>query len=92
MLRKTYHVDVSAPELDGLGGRDQLEGQDSEPRQSIFPTAGETPGRIDEADDVSVEGTIDWVQDSHFGQTHVGEQQHDTGDKIWLFVLVVLVR
>lgn len=55
------HVDVITPKRDCFRGSNQFERQDSEPRESVFPTTGETPGLIDEADNISVEGTVDGV-------------------------------
>jgi hypothetical protein len=84
MPRDTNHVDIITPKRDCFRGGNQFERQDSEPRKSIFPTTGEAPGLVDEADNVSVEGTVDGVEDGHLGESQGGEQQHETDDDIWI--------
>jgi hypothetical protein len=80
--KSTNHVDVSAPELNRLGRSDQLEWENCEPGQSVFPTTGKTPRGIDEADNVGVKGTVDGVKNSHLCEGEVGAEQHDTDDEI----------
>jgi hypothetical protein len=76
------HVDIVSPELDGDGGGDQFEGEHSQPSESVLPTHGETPRRIDEADDVGEEGTVDGVEDSHLSQSQACAEKHDTDDEV----------
>lgn len=76
------HVDIFSPELDGDGGSDQFKGEHSQPSQSVLPTHGEAPRRIDEAADVCEEGTVDGVEDSHLSQGQACAEKHDTDDEV----------
>ncbi len=51
-------------------------------RKGKLELEGNQPRRIDEADDIGIESTIDGVQDSHFTQSLHCKQQHDTDNQI----------
>lgn len=76
------HVDIFSPELDGDGSGDEFERKHGQPSKSVLPTHGETPRRIDEADDVGKEGTVDGVEDSHLSESQACAEKHDTDDEI----------
>jgi hypothetical protein len=76
------HVDIFSPELDGDGGGDEFERKHGQPSKSVLPTHGETPRRIDEADDVGKEGTVNRVEDSHLSESQACAEKHDTDDEI----------
>lgn len=76
------NADICSPEANCQRCGSELKGQDSEPRECIVQTHGKTPRRIDEADDVSVECTIDRVQDGHLSQGVHSEQKHYTDDEV----------
>lgn len=76
------HVDIFSPEFDGDGSGDEFERKHGQPSKSVLPTHGETPRRIDEADDVGKEGTVDGVEDSHLSESQACAEKHDTDDEI----------
>lgn len=85
-------MNVSSPKCNRLGRRNQLKRKDCKPGQSIFPTAGESPSGINKADDVGVKGTVDGIQNGHFCQSQVGEEQHAAHDEICNIVLGSVVK
>lgn len=76
------HADRFVPEFDGNTSGNEFEGQDGKPGNSVIPAHSKAPGRIEEADDIGIEGTVDGVEDRQFGQGLHGEQQHDTDDHV----------
>lgn len=76
------HVNIVAPEFDCQRGGNQLEGEDCEPGNGVLPAHCETPRRIDEADEVCVEGTVDGVEDSHFSEGVGHHEQHGADDGV----------
>ena len=59
----------SVPVVNDVASSGDFKGKDGQPADGVFPTAGETQGRIDEATDVHGEGTIDGVHDGQFGKS-----------------------
>jgi hypothetical protein len=40
------HADVVSPVFDGDGCRDQLEGEDGQPREGVIPANGKSPDKV----------------------------------------------
>ena len=55
-----------------------LEGQDGQPGDGIFPGTGKAEGRVDEAADVHGEGAVDGVHDCELGKGLHHEIDHDS--------------
>lgn len=59
----------SGPVVDDIASGRNFERQNSEPTDGIFPSTGETPRRVDESADIHGEGTVDGIDDRHFGKS-----------------------
>lgn len=70
------------PEVERETGGGKLEGQDGEPLNRIIPSSREAPRRIDEADGILEESTVDREQDPKFRQRLHGDQQHGSNDAV----------
>lgn len=56
------------PEMDDIAGSGDFKGQDGQPGDSIFPSASETPGGVNESANVHREGAVDRIQNRHLGE------------------------
>ena len=77
-------MDISSPKLNSSRRSNQFEGKNCKPGKGIFPTTGESPRRVNEANNVCIKGTVDRVQDRHFCKSKVCTQQHDTNDEVYI--------
>lgn len=65
--------------MDDVASGGNLEWQDSQPTDGVFPSASETERGIDETANVHGEGTVDGVQDGHLGES----LHHEVGRETW---------
>lgn len=64
------------PEVERKAGGGELERQNGEPLDRVIPPGGKAPRRVDEADGILEESTVDRKHHTEFRQRLHGDQQH----------------
>lgn len=78
--RCVFVFETLLPVVEGDRGRDDLQGQNTQPLHAVIPTHGEAPGRVDKAGGICGERACDGEQYCHLAQSMHGTVEHDADE------------